>query len=408
MSNLLLFDLEPGGHHPSYLYYFSAYWKTHQIPHHLYIVVSPKLLEQIPESKQLEFQADQSSIQFVPITPSEATELLPRKSSFLSLRRALQEWKLLGHYAQKLSADHCLLMYLDRTHLPIILRQPLPCSFSSIYFRPTFHYHTFKSHQITLKQSIQAWREQIQLFLGLSHPRAQTLFCLDPFAVPYINQRLGGKQAVYLPDPVPLISPRVEDVLAIRARLDIEPPRQVFLLFGALDQRKGIYQILDAIEQLSNDAASKICLLLVGKLKDTVQESVLKQIQHLRDTKPVQIVAINSIVPEEDIPIYFQLSDIVLAAYQQHVGMSGILVRAAAAGKPLICCRYGLMGEMTHRYRLGLRVEAESSNEIAQAMLTCLKSPAEELGDVTKMKAFAQQNAVDKFAEAIIKHVCMD
>ena len=406
MENILLFDLETHGHHSSYIYYLASYWKKHHIAGTLHIVVSPQFLRQHSSVSECEFTSETCTIQFTPITTLEAEMLHPRDNAILSLRRALQEWRLLNHYAEQLSADHCLVLYLDRTHFPVILRRYLPCAFSSIYFRPTFHYARFASNELDWKHRMQAWRERFQLFWGAEHPMAHTLFCLDPFAVDQINRFLNQSRAVYLPDPVPLEKAAIEDVVALRHHLQIDLSRTVFLLFGAIDERKGIYKILEALSLLSDYSLKKVCLLIIGKLDDANEPIVCSRIRGLESSRPLQIILRNTFVSEAEVPRYFQLSDIVLAAYQKHVGMSGILVRAAAATKPVICSDYGLMGELTRQYQLGLLVNSKSPQAIAKAIEKGIDCSSEKLCNVEKMQMFAAMNSTENFAETIFQTIC--
>ena len=407
MKNILLFDLETHGHHSSYIFYLTNYWKQNQVSGNLYVVVSPEFLTQYTEVVKVGYTSEASTIQFIPIEQGEAALLFPRNSAFLSMRRALQEWELLEKYSKQLSADHCLLLYVDRTHLPIILRRSLPCSFSSIYFRPTFHYYTFSdSQKPNWKTKIQSWREKLQILLGSKHPMGKTIFCLDPFAVDQINHLLDKPKAVYLPDPVPLPKAQAKDIIALKNRLGVDPKRIIFLLFGALDKRKGTYKILEALDLLSDHYLEQLCLLLVGKLSDTDRQPVYERVEQLKSSRPLQVILSDTFVSEEEVPQYFQLSNVILATYQRHVGMSGILVRAAAAGKPTICSNYGLMGETTRRHQLGLLVNAESSQNIAAAMSQCLDFRPEQFYDLRKVQTFAKANSVENFAATIFERIC--
>ncbi|MEO1298492.1 MAG: glycosyltransferase [Cyanobacteria bacterium J06636_16] len=401
MKNILLFDLETTGHHSSYIYYLINYWRKHGLEGTLHVVVAPQFLEQHSDIVAIASTSTASHIQFTAITPTEYETLVSRKNGFWNLKRALQEWHLLARYAERLAADHCLLLYLDRSHLPIILRLHLPCPFSSIYFRPTFHYSTFPSYITRRGENIQAWRERTQIKLGLAHPKAHTLFCLDPFAVEQINQLTGKSQAVYLPDPVPLTTPLTQEAATFRNKLEISVKRKVFLLFGALNRRKGIHEIIEAFHHLSDEQLKSVCFLIVGKLSNSEAALIQTSLEALKASRPIQIVLQDDFVSEETVPTYFHMADIVLAVYQQHVGMSGILVRAAAAEKPTICSDYGLMGEVTRQYQLGLLVDSKSSDKIAEAIAQCLDLPAEKLGDFEEMQSFAQMNSVDNFARTI-------
>jgi glycosyltransferase involved in cell wall biosynthesis len=170
-----------------------------------------------------------------------------------------------------------------------------------------------------------------------------------------------------------------------------------------LDGRKGIYQLLDALSLLESNC-QEICLLLVGGTHPIEQERIKNKVETIRRTLPIHIVSHCNFVPESDVTAYFQLADLVLAPYQRHVGMSGILLLAAAAGKPVLSSDYGLMGELVRRYSLGLTIDSMIPQEIAKGIDRCLQSP-ENLCDRDLMKSFAEQNSAEQYVKTIFQYL---
>jgi glycosyltransferase involved in cell wall biosynthesis len=119
----------------------------------------------------------------------------------------------------------------------------------------------------------------------------------------------------------------------------------------------------------------------------------------------VQIIHVEDYVPESDIPHYFQLSDVVLAIYQRHVGMSGILVRAAIAQKPVLSSNYGLMGAVTKRHQLGKTIDSTQPSEIAHGIGELLVTPLKTVGDRNLMQKFGEQNSPARFAQTVFRSI---
>lgn len=402
LPKLLLFELSYGGHYASYIRYLVEHWCNAHYDGHLHILVSPQFLHHHADVVFL--AQDQSNLTFTAITTSEAAFLLPRSSPLNRAKRALQEWTLLARYASQLSITHCLLLYFDTFQSALMLRRPAPCHISGIYFRPTLHYKQFKMTQLSWKDRLQQQREAWVVPWVLQHPQFHTLFCLDPFATEWLQQIPSAVRRVYLPDPVPL--PVEELAQSDRLHhLGILPGRTVCLLFGSLDGRKGIHQLLKALQLLPDALAQKLCVLLVGKIDPTDQFQVSVRIDALAQKRTVQIIMQDRFIPEADIDAYFQRADIVLAPYQRHVGMSAILVRAAGAQKPVLSSNYGLMGEVTRQYRLGLAVDSTVPHEIAQGLMQLLSEPLDGW-DRDSMKLFAAQNSVEVFTKTIFQHFC--
>jgi glycosyltransferase involved in cell wall biosynthesis len=192
----------------------------------------------------------------------------------------------------------------------------------------------------------------------------------------------------------------------MRDKLNIDPNRQIFLLFGSFEaERKGIYQFLAALLLLSHELSQKVCLLIVGNAGPEEQGHIKEQIDLVSKLRPIQVRTRFEFIPDELVSQYFQLADVALALYQRHVGMSGILLLAAAAQKPVLSTDYGLMGELVRRYQLGLAVDSTSQEQIKAGLTRFLLEPVDELGDRIQMKSFAEQNSAQKFAEVIFQHL---
>ncbi|PAX54868.1 glycosyl transferase family 1 [Brunnivagina elsteri CCALA 953] len=392
------------GHHPTYLRHLISYWCQWQLPGTLNIVVSGQFLEEHTDVVELQKKYDdRQSIKFVAITPQEQADLENATSGW---GRAFEQYKLISKYASLLKATQGLIIYFDSCQLPLVLGLKLPCPFSGIYYRPTFHYRLFVDSIPTWRERVQHLREQIFLWRLLHHPQFKTLFCLDPLAIEAIA-RLGNRdQVMHLPDPVKLEDSGENSPENLRVNLGIEPNRQIFLSFGRLSEgRKGVPQLVEAISLLSPDIQQNLCLLFVGEPNSKQLEAWLTPIRQLDSLK---IVTRYGYVPESEVNSYFQLADVVLAPYQRHVGMSGILLQAAAANKPVLSSDYGLMGEMIRRYRLGLAVDSTLPSEIAKGLTRFLLEAPDNLCDRTKMKGFAEQNSAERFARIIFKYTILD
>lgn len=398
---LMLFDLSIRGHHPNYIQHLIRYWSEQELSGYLDIVVSPRFLQEHADIVELAKDRDKDTIQFIAIAPEEEAALRSRKSKLNRIWRNFQEWQLLRQYTSKLKATHCIILYFDTYFLPLALGATPPCSFSGIYFRPTFHYPRFSGYVPSRWDFWQQWQEKLLLSRILSNPRLKTLFCLDPFAVKHLEQFNGSVKAVHLPDPVEQY-PDLK-LERIKEKLGIDRDRQVFLLFGALNERKGIYQLLEAILQLSPQLCQKLCLLMVGE--SSVAPQLETEIAAVCQAKPVQIIRRYEFIAEQEVQAHFQLADVILAPYQRHVGMSGILLLAAAAGKPVLSSDYGLMGEIVRRFELGLTVDSTRPSEIIKGITQFLLTSPADLCDHTKMRTFAAQNSAEEFARVIFDNV---
>ena len=399
----MLFDLCIEGHHVGYIQHLIKYWCEQKLPGHLDVVVIPEFLEQHANVVDISLGCSQKNINFVAITLEEQTALDSPYSFTGRLKRAFQEWQLIRKYANSLGSTHCLLMFFDSVFSRMALGVKSPCPMSGIFFRPMLHYSNFANYVPSPIERVWRWREKLSLSQILRSGYFQNFFSLDPVAVEYLEQLPSKTNILHLPDPVQIYNDYPSQLEELRESLSIDPGRQVFLLFGAISERKGIYQLLEALRTLPPDLCQKLCLLFIGPIDPQEKEGFKARIVEISQSLPVQIICRDKFVTDREIQPYFQIADVILAPYQRHVGMSAILVRAAAAEKPVLSSDYGLMGEITRRYGLGLTVDSADPSEIAKGLTRFLfKSPA-SLGDRAKMKQFAEQNTAEQFASTIFQ-----
>jgi len=406
-DKVMLFELDYRGHHPGYVQHLVKYWCNQNFPGQLDVLVSQQFAQH--HSNVVGLGSDQKNVRFVTITSQEQEQLFESADlgdSFTGrIQRSFQEWNLLRQYTAQLGTTHCMLMYFDTLLLRLALNSKLSCPFSGIYFRPVFHYSSFANYRPARKEHLWQWRDQVCLRRILNSSKLDTLFCLDPIAVEHINQLDAQSRAMFLPDPVQIYPPSTSQLDELRATLKIQPGRKVFLLFGVLTKRKGIDQVLEAIATLSAAQCQQVCLLLIGPIPKEDREELQARIANLTQSHPVQVVGRHEFVTDEAIQPYFQIADVILTPYQRHIGMSAILVRAAAAQKPVLSSDFGLMGEVTRRYQLGLAVDSEHVQQLAAAIGRFLVEPAEQLCDRQKMQQFAEQNDAAKFASTVFQQI---
>ena len=403
--NLMIFELSVGGHYPEYIGHLIYFWNEYQIKGHLNIVVSPLFLQQHGDVVNLAEELKLNNVRFTAITSTESDILKPFNTGLNRNIRAWQEFRLMRKYAAKLKCDRVFIPYIDNLQAPIVLNRSLGISYSGIYFRPSFHYQEVFQYQQTWRDRLQQWREKLTLSLLLRDSQLKTLFCLDPLAIEQINKLSKNPKAMYVPDPVQIYVNSFANVQQLKSSLEIEESRQVYLLFGAMGRRKGLDKLLESVNLLPKNLCHQLCILLVGKMPDDLRQEYLNAIERLTNNLPVQIIIKNRYIAEEQIQSYFQLADVVLAPYQCHVGMSGIINRAAVAKKPILASDYGLMGEMTRRYKLGLTVDSTKATEIAAGLTKFLTESPNAYCDFDLMKQYAARNTPEEFAHTIFKQI---
>jgi glycosyltransferase involved in cell wall biosynthesis len=390
-DRILVFDTNLTGHHSDYLRCLIGYWCSCTLPGEL-LVVTPAGLE---GTLAPDLVPAAHGVRFVEI-PEAELEQAHRASR---LTRALAEWNLYLRYARQLQPTHALLMYLDLYQPGLWLGGTSPCPVSGIFFRPNFHYETTPSW---LEKAV-VWRKKWLLRKVLTNPMLSTLFCLDASAVPAVQALSPRAKVRPLSDPVHNYPLEAREVEAKRKELGIEPGRTVLLLFGYLDDRKGIEPVLEAIGRLSPQESTQLCLLLAGPLTTDYRQQVERLVAALPGQ--AQVIRYFQEIKGRDIQVFFALSDYVLTLYQRHIGMSSVVVRAAVAGKPLLSSDFGYMGALVRQEQLGTVVDSESVEAITEALRRALTGQVPY--DPTALQRLANENTPEAFARQLLREVTL-
>lgn len=392
---LLLFDLNPTGHHPGYLQHLIRYWSASRWDAQrgrLVVVVSADFSQRHPAIARL--AANTEGAELKPISADEQAKILA-KTSFLA--RMAAEWRLMVACASRERADHVLLMYLDQFQLAMLTEKGPYCAFSGILFRPTLHYTKLGHPPVGWRERLRELRKSATIRVALRHPRLRTLFSSDPYSLPVLARFAPRVRFVHLPDPVQVYPVGTDVVTTLTAENRLSADRKTLLMFGHLDSRKGIRCLQKALALLPEETRRKLTLWLVGPL----EEDQRRYVEKMEILPGLEVRRHHDFVPDEQVQTYFQAADGVLALYQRHVGGSAVLVRAAAAGKPALASNYGLVGQLVRENSLGLALDATDPAAIAATMTQFLETPS--LGNPEQMRNFARLNQASEYAQVIFE-----
>lgn len=394
---IMVLNLYHGGHHPQHLEALSDYWSTHEVPGELHFVLAAPYRQHHPELVSTLTSARATHVHLV-----DASNLTTNKPRAL-IASDRRHGRVVRAFAERLRADHVLLMYLDHVQLSLAfgLRFDRPLSLSGILFRPTFHYGR-TGLSATARERLTGARKRLTLSAALRNPHIRYVFCLDHLAAKELP-RLGTRaQPVSLPEPLrDERAPGRDDSTIAQA----EPGRRRLLLLGNLDERKGIDMVLDALSSLSAPEQSSVALLLAGRVVGEGRTALLGRISALRDTSHVQVVFEDRYLDEDEMQPLVRASDLVLLTYIGHVGSSGVLVRAARAGVPVLSTDVGLLGDLVRRHHLGATVDAASATAIRETLARWLADPTSLPFDAAHAQAFSRANTAETFAETILSRL---
>jgi glycosyltransferase involved in cell wall biosynthesis len=387
--------LSSGGHHAQYLECVMRGWIAASRPGELLVIVSQQTAADHPELLALAEAAAGVDVQVARDTGESRLHFTPgRIADELRNRRIARE------YAVRVRADHLVFMHLDGVQLALAadFRFAWPLTISGIYFRPSLHYAAL-GMTLTRKEKIVSAGKRLVLLAVFRNPHLRTVFSLDPLAVPRLAKLARHTECVFLPEPlwVPPAGAPVPEVVR-----SVDSGRRRLVIFGFLDARKGIRQVLAALDSLPQAAQRRLALVLAGQFAAPERQSLLDALAAFTASADVTVAVTDGAVPEAEIQPLIAACDLALVTYQRHVGSSGVLLRAAAAGIPVIASDYGLVGATTRKHSLGLVLDARSPEAIAHAIENWLDDSSTIGFDPAKASAFARANTAEAFAETLL------
>ena len=160
-----------------------------------------------------------------------------------------------------------------------------------------------------------------------------------------------------------------------RNKLNIGYKGFVFLFFGILRRDKGIEYLLEAVS-LIQDLDFKV--IIAGALFDYKEAELLTLINKYRIDE--KLVLKFEYIKDEDISFYFFSADVVVFPYiKKYRGGSGPLLKQAAVyKKPVLVTDVSEMGRLVKSKNMGIVVEPENAQVLADAMKENMAIPREK------------------------------
>ncbi len=208
---------------------------------------------------------------------------------------------------------------------------------------------------------------------------------LDPLCAEFLKKQ--GLAVASMPEPVEPLD-RLNRDEALR-HLGLPGDRTIIGVLGSLDGRKGVLELLQAVKIASS---SRLLIVLMGKIDALIAASV----KELASRCPSgSVVVRDAVLSKRDFAAALWACDWQAVAYPRHVGSSGILVRAASIGRPVLASEFGWVGEATRRYSLGRTCDAASPTAIADQLVQIASDPLHVPTDAAS--SFARFNTEANF-----------
>jgi glycosyltransferase involved in cell wall biosynthesis len=392
-ETVVIFSPYTGGHHPEYVSHLVQGWKPFASGRRLMVALGAAGFREYETAHPAYADLRHAAVSVVAIPESQA--LGTGEMSLAEIgwwhRRALHS------VCRTYAPSHLLLTHLDHAQVALATRVRLPGrpAVGGILFRPELHYRTrgFRGS----RGRLHVLRKALLLGAALRHGLLKAVFSPDSEAVPSLTRLARRPIIKALPEPVLVPRPAQQRDVVLE-QMGIDADRRMGLLFGALSERKGVRQLLDAANLLPRREAERLALVLAGNVDEPLRQVLPGYLARARSAG-AQVVLLDHFIEAQQLDDLLAAADVILAPYQQHVGSSGVLVRAAVVGKPVITQSGGLLGRHVSRFGLGVTCDTGSPSELADALRRFVGDGI-ALNRATAAQ-FASLNSVEAFCETI-------
>jgi len=240
------------------------------------------------------------------------------------------------------------------------------------------------------------WR-MARRILGDSNLKA--LFVINPsvkdmpqsWYTPMLRSRVR-----YLPDPAEHAggSSRHESRIA----LGISDRTVTILVFGSIDERKGIDALLGSLA--TERDLDDYTVILAGKQSESMRAQMHAPVcVQLRSQS--RLIVLDRFVSSAEQGDLFAAADVVWVGYRNHVYMSGVLVLAGRATLPVIGTSSGEIGKLIEEHGIGVTARIDRPPEVTRALRTLqCKDVRETMG--RKAQLIFAGHTIENFGTSVL------
>lgn len=312
------------------------------------------------------FESDQYQIHLASLEDRFTAYECDHLPASTPLKYAQRRVHLLGEAVKALSPDHLFVPCADGM-TPLISmsrfrgRSKVPADIwtEGLHFGGGYGYRSLRGVK----------RVQSRFNAFLSRRRAWSVFGhVDPWQLKALAGRIpsaSDEHFLLVPDP----ATRPPDISRDEARRELSIPTDGKYLgcAGPISQRKGIDVLMAAFAASVPQLAADTRLLLAGQFDSKIRQLLDSDYRGLQDKQ--RIVVCDRHLTEREMDIVIPAMDLVCAPYPDHLGSSGIVLRAAAAHRPVLAANQFWMERTIPLFKLGTTCNVLDHQEFVHAIV---------------------------------------
>jgi glycosyltransferase involved in cell wall biosynthesis len=311
------------------------------------------------------------------------------------MRLARKAWLGLLQAVRTHQPDHLFVPYGDIftraffTRLPGTLNLPMPASqVDAIFLAGSFAYH----RHLPMKRRLTSY---MQLTGLRALPFGRLLF-IDPIAHDWLHEHCPGlaRRCALSPDPVNPVA--VHSKSAARSKLNLPQDGRLVSCVGVLDHRKGIDEFTRSFAAAGLSSNDR--LLLAGQSSADVKAARDEAIAQIGSER---IISLDRMLSHDELDLAVSAADLVAVVHRfpGHIGSATVLIRAAAAGRPVLASEQGWPGHVTRQFSLGW-IYPENQAQRRQSIAASLEKAADYVADA-RASEFANFHSAEQFGNVL-------
>src|SRR5690606_17499470 len=283
-------------------------------------------------------------------------------------RQSFATLRLVNAYAERYQADRVSLLSFNVFQIALIFARPR-FKISGILFLQFYRMNT------------DSWKDRLKYFrkywvtkLYTKNKQIERIFILnDPETADYLNRTCRTDIFRMLNDPIPVLKPLYG--FDCHSQYRLEPGRKILLHLGALDHRKGTLEFIRSASHIAAERQGELAYLVAGSPSSTeMAEQIEQQISLINESTRSHAIYEPRFLTDAKMKSMLDQCYAVVIPYRNPEASSGILVHAAAAGKPVIATGNVLLKKLIERYLLGVLVAGVEPALLAAKVEALLRS----------------------------------
>ena len=289
-----------------------------------------------------------------------------------SISRGFYEWKIISKWidAYNRAMSEIIFMSIDEYLILITTKRfkKYRLSVKGILFQPYVRNKKGIGNRDIIKNYV------FQQYAAFSNSKINRLYILnDKDAIERMNINIKNIYT-YLPDPIEsslnITNASFHKRIVTSYALDYK--KKVLLVFGTIDARKNLINIIDALRLLPNEVKKSVHLLIIGKFDESIRNEYLNYISSYKHE--LNIMFNDTFISDEERDVLFTYCDIVLMPYTNFYSSSGVLGYAIKHQKSIVASDKGLVGKIVEENSLGIAVDPLKPEEIKTAIFQLINN----------------------------------